>query len=184
MLFLNIFAKFIGIILILVGASTLIGLIIGFFTVSVTDLINVPGFDFIDAANAADTPIWLISLLLFFAIGIPFFFVFYLGLKILVNNLKSIGNIAKFSLLGLWFLAIISLIVIGIKQASEHAFDANVIEKSTLNVTANDTLKVKMYSNDAYMKHVYRNNNFKLIYNEADEKIIFSTDIRLIVRST
>ena len=36
---------------------------------------------------------WLISMLVFFAIGIPFFFVFYLGLKILVNNLKSIGNI-------------------------------------------------------------------------------------------
>ena len=183
MFFLNIFAKFIGIILILVGASTLIGLIIGFFTVSVTDLINVPGFDFIDAANAADTPIWLISLLLFFAIGIPFFFVFYLGLKILVNNLKSIGNIAKFSLLGVWFLAIISLIVIGVKQASEHAFDASVTEKTTLNITANDTLKVKMYGND-YKKSIYRNNGFKLVYNEADEKIIFSTDIRLIVRST
>ncbi|WP_417856293.1 PspC domain-containing protein [Xanthomarina gelatinilytica] len=184
MFFLNIFAKFIGIILILVGASTLIGLIIGFLTVGVTDIINVPGFDFIDAANAANTPVWLISLLLFFAIGIPFFFVFYLGLKILVNNLKSIGNIAKFSLLGIWFLAIISLIVIGVKQASEHAFDASVTEKTTLNITANDTLKLKMYGNDAYKKSIYRNNGFKLVYNEDDEKIIFSSDIRLIVRST
>lgn len=40
-----------------------------------------------------------------------------------------------------------------------------------------------MYGND-YKKSIYRNNGFKLVYNEADEKIIFSTDIRLIVRST
>jgi phage shock protein PspC (stress-responsive transcriptional regulator) len=184
MFFLNVIAKFIGIILIITGASALIGLIIGFFTVGFSDLINVPGFDFIDAANAANTPVWLVSLLLFFAIGIPFFFVFYLGLKILVNNLKSIGNIAKFTLLGVWLMAIISLIVIGVKQASEHAFDASVTEKVTLNVTANDTLKIKMYGNDNYKKHISRNGGFKLVYNEEDEKIIFSSDVRLIVRST
>jgi phage shock protein PspC (stress-responsive transcriptional regulator) len=184
MFFLNVIAKFIGIILIITGASALIGLIIGFFTVGFSDLINVPGFDFIDAANAANTPVWLVSLLLFFAIGVPFFFVFYLGLKILINNLKSIGNIAKFTLLGVWLMAIISLIVIGVKQASEHAFDASVTEKVTLNVTANDTLKIKMYGNDMYKKHISRNGGFKLVYNEEDEKIIFSSDVRLIVRST
>ncbi|PWI30261.1 hypothetical protein DI383_07320 [Flavobacteriaceae bacterium LYZ1037] len=185
MFFLKVFAKFIGIMLIIIGSATLIGLIIGFFTVGATDLIHVPGFDFIDAANAANTPIWLVSLLILFAIGIPFFFVFYLGLKILVNNLKSIGNIAKFSLLGLWFIAVISLAVIGVKQASEHAFDANVNTKETLNITANDTLKVKMTTNDAYKNSVYRNSNsVRLVYNENDEKIIYSSDIRLIVRST
>lgn len=184
MFFLNVIAKFIGVILIIVGASTLIGLIIGFFTVGVADIIKVPGFDFIDAANAANTPVWLMSLLLFFAIGIPFFFVFYLGLKILINNLKSIGNVAKFSLLGIWFLAIISLIVIGVKQASEHAFDASVTENVHLNITANDTLKIKMYGNDSYKKYIRRSSGFKLVYNENDEKIIFSSDVRLIVRST
>ena len=182
MFFLKVFAKFIGIMLIIVGAATLIGLIIGFFTVGATDLIHVPGFDFIDAAN---TPIWLVSLLMLFAIGIPFFFVFYLGLKILINNLKSIGNIAKFSLLGIWFIAIISLIVIGVKQASEHAFDASVNNKETLNITANDTLRVKMASNDTYKNNAYRSgNSVRLVYNDNDEKIIYSSDIRLIVRST
>ncbi len=185
MFFLKVFAKFIGIMLIIVGAATLIGLIIGFFTVGATDLIHVPGFDFIDAANAANTPIWLVSLLMLFAIGIPFFFVFYLGLKILINNLRSIGNIAKFSLLGIWFIAIISLIVIGVKQASEHAFDASANNKETLYITAKDTLKVKMTTNDAYKNSSYRSSNsVRLVYNDNDEKIIYSSDIRLIVRST
>jgi phage shock protein PspC (stress-responsive transcriptional regulator) len=183
--FFKVFAKFIGVILIITGAATLIGLIIGLFTVGATDIIHVPGFDFVDAANAANTPVWLVSLLMLFAIGIPFFFVFYLGLRILINNLKSIGNVAKFTLLGIWFVAIISLIIIGIKQASEHAFDASVSNKEVLYISASDTLNVKMLGNDNYKKNVYRHGNaFRLVYNENDEKIIYSSDVRLIVRST
>ncbi|GAL68030.1 PspC domain-containing protein [Jejuia pallidilutea] len=187
--FFKIFAKFIGVLLIFIGAVTLISLIVSLFTVGISDAINVPGFDFVDAANAANTPVWLVSVLVLFAVGIPFFFLFYLGLKILVNNLKSIGNIAKFSLLGLWIIAIIGIAVVFAKQASEHAFDANVTKKEPLNITAKDTLRVKMVGNDNYYKsnsgHLYRDTHgFKLVYNENDEKMIYSSDIRLIVRST
>jgi len=115
MFFFKVFAKFVGVILIIVGASALIALIISMFSIGILDAVHIPGFDFVDAANAANTPVWLVSLLLLFAVGIPFFFVFYLGLKVLINNLKSIGNIAKFSLLGLWLISIIGLLIIGIR---------------------------------------------------------------------
>ncbi|WP_191859073.1 PspC domain-containing protein [Hanstruepera ponticola] len=185
MFFFKVLAKFIGVILIITGASALIGLIIGLFTFGASDFINVPGFDFVDAANAANTPVWLVSMLTLFAVGIPFFFVFYLGLKILINNLKSIGNIAKFVLLGVWLVSIISLTVIGLRQASEHAFDASVTKKEVLNISANDTLKVRMVGNDEYRKGVYRHgSSYRLLRDENDEKIIYSSDVRLIVRST
>ncbi|WP_452228775.1 PspC domain-containing protein [Lacinutrix sp. MEBiC02404] len=185
MFFLKVAAKFIGIILIIIGASALIGLIIGMFTVGISDAINVPGFDIVDTANAAGTPVWLVSLLALFAIGIPFFFVFYLGLKILINNLRSIGNIAKFSLLGLWLMAIIGLIVIGVTQATEHAFDAAVKEKEVYNIKVNDTLNIKMMDNNAYNKSMHKGgNSFYLAYGDNDEKTIYSSDIRLTIRST
>jgi hypothetical protein len=111
--------------------------------------------------------------------------VFYLGLKILVNNLKSIGNIAKFTLLGIWLCAIIGLFIIGIKQASEHAFDASVTKNEQLLITKNDTLKVSMKGNASYSKHFGRHSNFfKTVYDDKDKKIIYRTDVRLIVRST
>ena len=188
MFFFKVFAKFIGVLLIFIGATTLIALIIALFSVGISEAVNIPGFDLIDAANAASTPVWLASLLMFFTVGIPFFFLFYLGLKILVNNLKSIGNIAKFSLLGLWIMAIIGLSIIGVKHASEHAFDAQVTKKELLNITANDTINLRMIGNDRYHKsnsgNLYRNNSFKLVHNENDEKMIYNSDIRLIVRST
>ncbi|MEO1031288.1 MAG: PspC domain-containing protein [Bacteroidota bacterium] len=183
MFFLKVIAKFIGIILIIVGISTLLSLIVAFFTVGVTDIVYFPGTDFIDAANAADIPMWLMSMLLLFAIGIPFFFVFYLGLKILVNNLKSIGNIAKFTLLGLWLMAIIGLFVIGVKQATEHAFDAKATVKEQLNITANDTIRLSM-ATDPYNGYYYRRNNYYRLVEDENGRTIKSTDIRLVVRST
>jgi phage shock protein PspC (stress-responsive transcriptional regulator) len=181
---LKVFAKFFGVLLIVIGISTLLGLIIAFFTVGVTNASHFPPMNFIDAANAANIPIWLMSLTLFLAIGIPFFFVFYIGLKILVNNLKSIGNVAKFTLLGLWVFAILSLVVMGIRQATEHAFDAEVISKKELNIKANDTLKISMSGFDRYDNYYYKNhNNFRLIEDDNGRSIV-SSDIKLIVNST
>lgn len=182
MFFFKVFAKFIGVILILVGASALIGLIICMFSLGITDII--PGLDFANIVNAGNTPIWIASLLAFFAVGIPFFFLFYLGLKILINNLKSIGNIAKFTLLGLWLFSIIGLIIIGIKEASEHAYTERVVEKQTIPFKANDTLRIKMGDNDMFRRGYYRNHSFRVANNDKGEKTIYSSDIRIIIKST
>ena len=186
MFFLKVVAKFIGILLIIIGISTIIALIVAFFTVGVTNAVHFPGLDFINASNAANIPIWLMSLLLFFAIGIPFFFVFYLGLKILVNNLKSIGNVAKFALLGLWIVSIIGLIITGVRQATEQAYDANFTKvEKTINISSGDTLKIKMVSHDMYNKHLYSDYySYKISPIENDNSIISTRDIRFVVRYT
>jgi len=186
MFFLKVFAKFIGVIMIITGAATLIALVIALLTTGIADAIHVPGFDFAEAAMSSSAPIWLISLLTLFAVGIPFFILFYLGLKILVNNLKSIGTVAKLSLLGLWLISIISLAVLGIRQVAEHATDASVTEQKELMITSSDTLNIEMASNSTYTKRFgrYSSEPFRLIYDENDEKMIYSSDVRLIVRST
>ena len=184
MFFFTVFAKFVGIILMITGASALIALIIGLFSLGVTNILHIPGLDFVEMANAGNTPIWLVSLLAFFLVGIPFFFLFYLGLKILVNNLKSIGNIAKFTLLGIWILSIIGLIIIGIRQASEHAFNERVTEKQEFYIAPNDTLKIKMVNNDKYGSLYRKHQSFKFATNENGERIIYSSDIDIIVKST
>ena len=137
-------AGFIGILLIIIGAATLIGLFIALFTVGIIDVVHIPGVDLIGMVNSTEAPVWLVSVLIFFALGIPFFFLMYLGLRILVTNLKSIGNIAKFSLFGLWLISIITLAVLGVKQASAQAYTGSVSERDTLALTAApDTLRIQ-----------------------------------------
>jgi phage shock protein PspC (stress-responsive transcriptional regulator) len=184
MFFLKIMAKFIGIILIVTGIGALITLIVALFTVGITDAIHLPGIDLLYVANAANTPIWLMSTLVFFAVGIPFFFIFYLGLKILVNNLKSIGNVAKFTLLGVWLITIIGIVILMIKQFTEHTFDAKVVTKNELTIKASDTLNLSNSEFDEYSSYRYHHNNeFNIIENDEGRSLV-SNNVRYIVKST
>ncbi|MBT8293267.1 MAG: PspC domain-containing protein [Eudoraea sp.] len=182
----KVFGKFIGILLIIIGAATLIGLFVGFFTVGILDIVHIPGIDFYDMVNSTSAPVWLVSLLCFFAVGIPFFFLLYLGLKILVNNLKSIGNIAKFSLLGLWLLAIIGLSVLGIQQVSAHAFSGTTTVKEDLYFPDGlDTLRISLMASDLYENQENVGiNGMTITYNEEGDKLLFDNDVRFDIKKS
>ena len=185
----KIFGKFIGILLIIIGAATLIGLFIALFSVGIIDIVHIPGVDLIGMVNYTDTPMWIVSLLTFFAVGIPFFFLMYLGLRILVTNLKSIGNIAKFSLLGLWLISIIALAVLGIKQAAAHAYTGSVTERDTLAMTAApDTLRIQFRTssyeglNDAIRTaHI---GDMEIRYDASDNPVLYSDDILMDIQQS
>lgn len=176
----KIFGKFIGILLIIIGASTLIGLFIGLLSVGIMDMVHVPGIDFYNVVNSSNLPIWLVSLLAFFAIGIPFFFLLYLGLKILVTNLKSIGNIAKFSLLGLWLISVILLIVFGIREAASHAYSGSTTSESELYLeNPADTLNINLVAYDYDRDNQMHMGNMIVTHDEDGNKILVSRDVRL-----
>ena len=186
MFLLKVFGKFIGILLIIIGASTLIALFIGLFTVGIVDIIHIPGIDFYDMINYTEAPVWLVSFLTLLAVGIPFFFILYLGLKILVNNLKSIGSIAKFTLLGLWLLSIIGLTVLGVKQAAAHAYSGSDTTMEELAFPeALDTLNVRLATNELYEDFDNLNiNGVSVAYNEAGDKLLYSDDIRVDIKKS
>ncbi len=179
---LNIIVKFIGLIILLIAGSTLIALFIGFFTVGTFGIVEAPWTDYIEIFSIG-APIWVVSLLAFFAIGIPFFFLFILGLKIMVKRLKSIGTLAKMVLLGLWLLSVIGLAFLGIKQATLRAFDGEVITSEKLPITSQDTLYLAMRSNPTYSSNT-RNENVEIKYDEMDNKVMYITDINVVIKST
>lgn len=176
--FFKVIGKFIGILLIIIGAAALIGLFIALFTVGVVDAVHIPGVDLLGLLNSTETPVWIVSLLVFLVIGVPFFFLMYLGLKILVTNLKSIGNIAKFSLLGLWLIALISLAVLSVKQASAHAFTGSVTETETLALAAPaDTLLVRFAEDEAMQQSGPVVAGMKIRYDENDQPLLYSDNL-------
>src|SRR5690606_18770396 len=185
MFVLKLFAKFFGLILIISSAAALVAVLISSISLSSTSFFKPWWMDYPDALNMSGVPIWVGSILLFLFFGIPLFFLIYLGLKILINNLKSIGNVAKFTLIGLWIISLIGLISIGVKYASEFSQEAVVTEKFDLNVNTSDTLSIKMIaSNLDRNKHFWRNDGFEIKYNENDEKIMFLKNMGLYIYST
>ncbi|MFT4833111.1 MAG: phage shock protein PspC (stress-responsive transcriptional regulator) [Psychroserpens sp.] len=186
MFFFKIIGKLIGVLLILIGATSLIGIFIGMFTVGILDMFHIPGLDFYDMVNSTDAPVWLVSILGLFAFGIPFFFLMYLGLKILVNNLKSIGNIIKFSLLGLWLLSVIGLTVLGVQQASARAFTGSTSELEQLQFENNlDTLMISMKSSDLYDQVENGGfNGMSVAFNENGDRLLYTEDVRFDIKKS
>ncbi|WP_299211359.1 PspC domain-containing protein [uncultured Aquimarina sp.] len=180
---LKIFVKFIGVLLILVSGITLISLFISLFTVGTFGFIETPFTEYIDVVNHPNVPLWLVSLLTLFAVGIPFFFLFILGLKIVINNLKSIGTPAKLALLAVWILSVIGLAIVGIRQATQEAYDAEVIEDSrNLYLQSSDTLHIKMVGNNRYVRNLYHRNDFKIKRDQNDNKVIVIQDIEVFIK--
>jgi phage shock protein PspC (stress-responsive transcriptional regulator) len=180
----KIFAKFLGVILIMSGISVLIMLLIGVFTLGTNVFVDFPWQNFVDAGNFTDYPIWSFGLLMFFAVGIPFFFLTLLGFKLLSPNLKSIGNITKYTLLAIWIIAVAIAISIGIKQATELSYDNKTVEKKEIGISATDTLYVKFRYNDYYTKSLNQRRDFEFVQDSANNQLIYSTDVRLHVLHT
>ncbi len=180
----KIFAKVLGAILVVFAAVMLVSLLIGVLTLGSSSLVDFPGQNYIDAVNYTDLPIGVIGLLSFLAIGIPFFFLFILGLKLLVNNLKSIGSIAKYTLLALWLISVSILIAFGLKQATEFASDGKSMQKEVINVQPNDTLNIKFKYNDYFAKDVERQNEYTFTQDEKNNELMYSNEIDLHILKT
>lgn len=180
----KIFAKFLGIILIISGITVLMFLLIGVFTLGTNLFVEFPWQNFVDAGNFTDYPIWMFGLLMFFAVGIPFFFMTLLGFKLLAPNMKSIGNIAKYTLLAIWIIAMALAISIGIKQATEVSYENKTVQKYPLNIKPTDTLFVKFKYNDYYSKDLNHRDDFEFVQDSVNNQLIYSTNISLHVLHT
>lgn len=184
MFILKVFVKFIGILLVLIGGSTLIGLFVGLFSAGTLDFLDGSIADYVDMVNTSGAPLWLLSLLTFFAVGIPFFMLFYLGLRILVNTLKRIPVVAKLTMLGVWFVAIMALAVLGVRQGMATAVEGESVVSEVLPIKAGDTLSVKMITQNQYGAYKYHNDSWKIRTDSEGNKVLYNRDVNLSVQKS
>jgi phage shock protein PspC (stress-responsive transcriptional regulator) len=175
----KIFAKFLGVILIMTGLTVLVLLFIGVFTLGTSSSIDFPWQTFVEAGNFTDYPVWSFGLLMFLAVGIPFFFLAILGFKLLAPNMKFLGNIAKYTLLALWLIAVSLAISIGIKQATAFAVNGRSVQKETINLKPTDTLLIKFKHNDYFAKNVDERNDFMITQDSLNNDIIYSNEVSI-----
>lgn len=181
---LRVFSKFLGVILIITGLFILAALFIGVFTLGSSSFVDVPWQDFIDAGNFTDYPVWIFGLIMFFAVGIPFFFLALLGFKLLSPSLRSIGNVAKYTLLAIWLISVSLAISIGVKQATSFAVDGRVVKKENINLNPADTLFIKFKHNDYFTKDINDNNDFKITLDSTGNNVIYSNNVRFKIAQT
>ncbi|AWM14354.1 hypothetical protein DI487_11150 [Flavobacterium sediminis] len=173
-------AKFIGAFIILFASMTLLGVIIGsvvmIFTSSMPDTFI---FNHIETPFDFEVPLWIQGILLLFSVGIPFLALLLLGLKLLVTNMKPIGNYFKYTLLAVWLLSIIGVVYFGLKQATAIGYDGKSVQKEEFFLEPQDTLYVKMSYDDYFTKSVYEHERAKYTHDANNNEIIFSTKVRV-----
>jgi len=177
-----IIGKFIGVILVIVSVVTILGLIIGLFTIGSLDFIHEDWlFQNSLFYNQSGLPIWIISILTLILVAIPFFFLFALGLRILSNNTKSIGKITKLTLLGIWLVALLTMIFFGTRQFMRSAYDGTVTTNKEIMFNRMDTLEIKMVDDKNISKQSTLKRHWKseIIYDNNKGTKIYSNDIRL-----
>jgi phage shock protein PspC (stress-responsive transcriptional regulator) len=155
----KVIGKFIGILIIFVSAAVILSLIIGGFSLGSLEFLNVDGQFlqyppfFYDAA----LPKWILVLSVFLLIGIPFLILFILGLRILSSSVRKLSRTTSLTLLGIWIVALLAMIFTGLEYGTSYANYGQSIDRDTLNIAKNDTLKIKMVNDDTiYYRHNLR----------------------------
>ncbi len=178
----TVIGKILGFCLIIFSIVMLASLLIRLAALGTTEYFQLPWMGISEVFNYSDAPIWLLVILFFLAIGIPFVALLLLGFRILIPNSKSFGNIFRYSMFVIWVIAVISLITIAVRQASEVAFEEKTSEKQMLFVQPQDTLKLDILSNNKYDNYDYT--DYRLILDQNDNEIIFSNRVYFYIRKT
>jgi len=178
--------KFIGVLLLIISVAVIIGLIVSLFTANIAEFIGVDTFfgGEIQIRNILDLPVWISSLVILILVGIPFLMLFFLGLFILSSKSRVLGRAAKFVLLGIWILALLGAIYIGLNHVKEFAHSGSITKETAFVSMATDTLTLKMIDNEM----LYANNDFgrysgfRKVLDENDITKFYSNDLRVNVK--
>ena len=139
--------KIIGVILVIISTCGIFGLLIGLVIFLIFGTLEWPLNFYFNFFDFNLFPSLLLITALFLLIFIPFLFLFSLGLRFLNRTGSTFGTVSRFVLLGVWFLALISLLLFGVNELRSHSVSATKTEKYELNLSESDTLFVSLKEN-------------------------------------
>jgi len=181
----GVFAKVLGALIVIISSFTILGIIIASIILMFSSTLpSNTVLNHIHTPIGLETPLWTQGIIFLFAFGIPFFFFLILGLKLLVTNFKSIGNITRYSLLAVWIIAIGIFITFAINEATQFAFDGKSVKKETINLSPNDTLHIKFINNDYFSKKIDEHENFVFTQDSSKREVIYSNNIQFEIKPT
>ena len=183
----NMIGKFIGVIIIIFSAIILVLLFLAIFSLGSFELLGY-GEDFINLPNFmfdSLIPYWVLAIALFVLIGFPFLILFVLGLRIISSNIKKLGKTVSLSLLGIWIIALLTLLFTGIELGTSSAYNGTKISASELVIKPTDTLHLKMINDDMlFFQETLRRSSKRVFVSDNKLEKIYSTNIKVAVEKS
>lgn len=181
----KVIGKFIGFILVLVSAITIVAFIIALFSIGSFEALGIEGLHVPPLFYESVIPHWLLAICAVILAGFPFLLLFVLGLRILSSNVKQFSKTTSLTLIGIWVIALMIVAFSGIEFTSSNARSGNSIQTKTLALQPSDTLTIKMVNdNDIYYQSNVRlrNNSYDVMI--GDEQMLYSNYVRLDVQKS
>ncbi|WP_298952785.1 PspC domain-containing protein [uncultured Nonlabens sp.] len=169
--------KIIGLIVFLSATSALIGLVVSLITASFIDVDGQNLMHFFDVVIPHHQASWILLTAIIFAVGIPLLVLAILGLKLLVNNLKSIGMPAKIILVVLWIISIIVLSISVARIAATQAYDGNVIEVQEFSINKEKVFELQLLKDGNLGDQTYVTSNGLKVVDFNGEKAIRKNNV-------
>lgn len=183
----KVFGKFMGVLLIFIAGVTIISLLLGVFSVGSLEILNFDN-DFIHYPPFfydSSLPKWLLAILLFILIGVPFIVLFILGLRILSPNIKKLSTTAVLTLLGIWLTALLGVGFSAIEYGTSRAYNGVNVNKHSITYNQNDPLKIRVINDDnIYYQHNLRNKNNGVSVSIDDKEMKYSNDVNIDVKKS
>ena len=177
LLLVSIASKIIGFFMILFSTIVLIGLLFSVAIFGFISSIEIPP-EIIFLTMNTDLPLWAFSLLLLFGVGIPFTFIFVLGLRLLTSKHKLMNNSTKYTLGVIWITTLLLISFTIAREFRSNAFTARTTQNELIDMNKKDTLRIRM-NTVQYDNEILVFNATHLIYNDEDELNLLLDEIRL-----
>ena len=177
LLLVSIASKIIGFFMILFSTIVLIGLLFSVAIFGFISSIEIPP-EIIFLTMNTDLPLWAFSLLLLFGVGIPFTFIFVLGLRLLTSKRKLMNNSTKYTLGVIWITSLLLISFTIAREFRSNAFTARTTQNELIDMNTKDTLRIRM-NTVQYDNEILVFNATHLIYNDEDELNLLLDEIRL-----
>jgi len=166
-----------GVFILFISSFTLLGLLIGTIIGSVFSTF-IP-YEMVQLGLSLDIPFMLIGLFTILIIGIPFVFLFTLGLRLISTSKTIMGKTSRIVLLGVWILSLITLIVFGLYETKSFAIKGKNSQSESWESPAADTLKIYLNDEKKYTETVTLFNNYTIVTDESGDNFRLDKDIQL-----
>ena len=177
LLLVSIASKVIGLFMILFSTIVLIGLLFSVAIFGFISSIEIP-HEILFLTMNIDLPLWIFSLMLLFGVGIPFTFIFVLGLRLLTSKRKLMNNLTKYTLGVIWITTLLLISFTIAREFRSNAFTARTTQNELVNIDTKDTLQIRL-NTVQYDNEILIFNATHLIYNDEDELNLLLDEIRL-----
>jgi phage shock protein PspC (stress-responsive transcriptional regulator) len=174
---LKITAKVIGFFMVFISTIVLIGLLFSVIVFGFISTIELPQEALFLSMNT-DLPLWAFSILILFGIGIPYVFIFVLGLRLLTSKRKLMSNSNKYTLGVIWITTLLVATFTIAKEFRSNAFTSRTTQNELIDIDTKDTLQIRL-NTVQYDDEILIFNATHLIYNDEDELNLLLDEIHL-----